>query len=145
MCAEHRAMRQRACDPACVLQFVHERVRGFVKEVQAGGPSARGLQEKPAGNGAAAKAPGAGSQAAAAFSEEELTRQKACQLLLLLSPEDACILSAERSSPWCPVLESAASQSSGRIAALPTCHNLADAFLAVTAVDDARGGASLMQ
>ncbi|CAK0780341.1 hypothetical protein CVIRNUC_005018 [Coccomyxa viridis] len=58
-------------------QLVHERVRGFVKEVQAGGPSARRLQEEPPGNGAAAEAPGAGSQAAAAFREEELARQKA--------------------------------------------------------------------
>ncbi len=106
---------------ACVLQLVHERVRGFVKEVQAGGPSARRLQEEPPGNGAAAEAPGAGSQAAAAFREEELARQKACQLLLLHPPENACILPAKRSSPWCLVLESAASQPSGRIAALPTC------------------------
>ena len=92
-----------------------------MREVQAGGPSARGLQEKPTGNGAAAEAPGAGSQAAIAFREEELARQKARQLLLLHSPENACILSAKRSSPWCLVLESAAGQSSGRIAALPTC------------------------
>ncbi len=60
----------------CPLQVVHERIQGFVKEVQAGGPSPA-QQQRPGQGAAAPGAPGQDSQAAAKFREEELTRQKA--------------------------------------------------------------------
>ena len=121
-----------------MLQLVHERVRGFVKEVQAGGPSTSGLREKLSGNVAAPKAPGDGSQAAIAFREEERARQKACQLLLLHPPENMCNASAEqpgRDCPWCTILKLAACTSSERSCGSPSgCDSHANAG----------GGASVM-
>ena len=57
------------------LQLVYERIRGFVKEVQAGGPSPS--QQPKIAEGAAPAASAQDSQAAAKFREEELARQKA--------------------------------------------------------------------
>ena len=66
------------------MQLVHERIQGFVKEVQKGGPSA--AQQQRAAQGAAAPGtPGQDSQAAAKFREEELARQKACPLPVLMA------------------------------------------------------------
>jgi len=59
----------------CALQLVYERIRGFVKEVQAGGPSPS--QHPKSAQGAAPIASAQDSQAAAKFREEELARQKA--------------------------------------------------------------------
>lgn len=67
------------------MQLVHEKIRGFVKEVQAGGP-APSQQQKPAQGADVASACGNDSQAAAKFREEELARQKVrpCSFVLLL-------------------------------------------------------------
>ena len=78
------------------MQLIHEQVRAFVKEVQAGGPSAPGHQ-KPGQESQAAAAPAQSGEAAAKFREEELARQKArpfCSLLALVP----AILHAESNS-----------------------------------------------